>query len=290
MHEHEVVRFFKSVNDSTIEPISFIVPRRAETFQDDIYPPAYAGEPSLTAEEWVSGKNSPPKVINLEAVFNGQKPTSTIAVPKPTPAPVAVSAPSTPKKTVEKKVVTPEPEKPKSNSLDDVLGTSNEVNSLLDKAKNAEDAAIPKALEKEESSWDAEPVPTKRPSPSPSEPVKPVEKKETLKPAAEYKKELPPKVAEVESKPVEEDDFEEITVVKKKSSPSATPISVSKGASPTSKSTSSSPVSSNNADATTVASLTKKLENLESKFEKLLSVVERLEGGQSKILDILNSK
>ncbi|KAF5101257.1 hypothetical protein D0Z00_000927 [Geotrichum galactomycetum] len=290
MHEHEVVRFFKSVNDSTIEPISFIVPRRAETFQDDIYPPAYAGEPSLTAEEWVSGKNSPPKVISLEAVFNGQKPISTIAVPKPTPAPVEVPAPSTPKKTVEKKVVTPEPEKPKSTKLDDVLGTSNEVNSLLNKAKNAEDVAIPKALEKEESSWDAEPVPTKRPSPPPSEPVKPVEKKETPKPAAEPKKELPPKFAEVKYNPIEEDDFEEITVVKKEPSPSATPVSVSKVASSTPKSTSSSPVASNNTDAATVASLTKKLENLESKFEKLLSVVERLEGGQSKILDLLNSK
>lgn len=295
-HEHEVVRFFKSVNDSTIEPISFIVPRRAETFQEDIYPPAYAGEPSLTAEEWVSGKNSPPKVISLEAIFNGQKPVSTIAVPRPTPTPTPASAPSTPKKVVEKKIVAPEPEKPKSNNLDDVLGSSNEVNSLLNKAKNAEDPAIPKTLEKEESSWDAEPVPTKRPSPPPAETVKSNEK-ESPKSATEPTSERVSKYVEVESKLVEEDDFEEITVIKKEfSTPvkSTSPSTYSsKAASPTSKSTSpvaSSLVSNDNIDAASVASLTKKLEALESKFEKLLSVVERLEGGQSKILDFLNSK
>lgn len=35
-HENEVMRAFKTVNDSYIERISFIVPRRAEVFQDDI--------------------------------------------------------------------------------------------------------------------------------------------------------------------------------------------------------------------------------------------------------------
>lgn len=34
MHENEVMRAFKTVNDAYIEPISFIVPRRAEVFQD----------------------------------------------------------------------------------------------------------------------------------------------------------------------------------------------------------------------------------------------------------------
>ncbi len=40
------MRAFKTVNDSYIEPISFIVPRRAEVFQDDIFPPAVGSEPS----------------------------------------------------------------------------------------------------------------------------------------------------------------------------------------------------------------------------------------------------
>ncbi|CAI4211532.1 unnamed protein product [Parascedosporium putredinis] len=38
VHENEVMRAYKTVNDSYIEPISFTVPRRAETFQSDIYP------------------------------------------------------------------------------------------------------------------------------------------------------------------------------------------------------------------------------------------------------------
>jgi coronin-1B/1C/6 len=74
VHDHEVVRFFKTVNDTAIEPVAFIVPRRADTFQHDIYPDCFAGAPSLSADEWHSGKNSFPKVISLEAVFQGTKP------------------------------------------------------------------------------------------------------------------------------------------------------------------------------------------------------------------------
>ncbi|OAQ99773.1 hypothetical protein LLEC1_06792, partial [Akanthomyces lecanii] len=40
VHENEIMRAYKTVNDSYIEPISFTVPRRAETFQADIFPPA----------------------------------------------------------------------------------------------------------------------------------------------------------------------------------------------------------------------------------------------------------
>lgn len=76
--EHEVVRFYKTVNDTLVEPIQFFVPRRADTFQSDIYPLARAGEPSLTGEEWASGKNAAPKVLDLEAVFNGRETTAQV--------------------------------------------------------------------------------------------------------------------------------------------------------------------------------------------------------------------
>ncbi|KAL7271798.1 Coronin-like protein crn1 [Rhizina undulata] len=73
-HENEVMRGFKTVNDSYIEPISFIVPRRAETFQSDIYPPAYSGEPALTAEAWFAGADADPPLMDLEPIYNATAP------------------------------------------------------------------------------------------------------------------------------------------------------------------------------------------------------------------------
>lgn len=284
-HEHEVVRFFKSVNDSTIEPISFIVPRRAETFQDDIYPEAYAGEAALTAEEWISGKNSPPKVISMESVFDGVKATSTIAVPRPDPVPV-VSAPTTPSKPKTQPAPAPAPVEEKPKGIDGVLNASKETNSLLDKANNSEDAAIPKALSKEESSWDAEPVPTKRPSP-PAEPVKPVETKvatPVATPKAATPKSESPKPVEKPIVVEDDDEPEEIQVVKKEVS--STTTSSTSLATPTPESKSSTPASS----AITIEALSKQVSELENKFHKLLEAVERIDGGQAKILALLNSK
>ncbi|KAI9691673.1 MAG: Coronin-like protein crn1 [Bathelium mastoideum] len=69
MHENEIMRAFKTVNDSYIEPISFIVPRRAETFQGDVYPPAVGTKPAVSASEWLGGKTGLPPKINLESLY-----------------------------------------------------------------------------------------------------------------------------------------------------------------------------------------------------------------------------
>ena len=55
----EIARFLKLTPDK-VEPISFCVPRKSEMFQDDLYCLAYAGIPSLTAEQWKSGENKDP--------------------------------------------------------------------------------------------------------------------------------------------------------------------------------------------------------------------------------------
>ncbi|KAI7830828.1 hypothetical protein BX661DRAFT_142047, partial [Kickxella alabastrina] len=62
----EVMRFFKVVGNSTVEPISFKVPRKAESFQADIYPPAHAGVPALSAEEFFAGKDAEPLLVDME--------------------------------------------------------------------------------------------------------------------------------------------------------------------------------------------------------------------------------
>lgn len=91
VHENEVMRAFKTVNDQYIEPISFTVPRRAETFQSDIYPPTIGAKPGVSAKEWLSGKTELPPKIDLESVYEGNAP---VEVPSDYKPPAAVSAPA----------------------------------------------------------------------------------------------------------------------------------------------------------------------------------------------------
>ena len=48
----EIFRFYKlHATKDVVEPISMIVPRKAEIFQDDIYPETAAPSPSLSGSE-----------------------------------------------------------------------------------------------------------------------------------------------------------------------------------------------------------------------------------------------
>ena len=84
----EVMRAFK-VTPTMVEPISFTVPRRSDLFQDDLFPPAFAGKPAMTGDEWLGGKDADPITMSLEAGF--------------TPAP-KVEAPAFQKKEAEKEL------------------------------------------------------------------------------------------------------------------------------------------------------------------------------------------
>ncbi|GCB68693.1 hypothetical protein scyTo_0000929 [Scyliorhinus torazame] len=67
----EVFRFYKLVTTkSLIEPVSMIVPRRSESYQDDIYPMTAAAQPAMTAQEWLSGVNKDPIFISLKPGCN----------------------------------------------------------------------------------------------------------------------------------------------------------------------------------------------------------------------------
>ncbi|XP_055790805.1 coronin-2B isoform X2 [Salvelinus fontinalis] len=66
----EVFRFYKLVTlRGLIEPISMIVPRRSETYQEDIYPMTAGTEPALTADEWLSGMDREPVLMSLKAGY-----------------------------------------------------------------------------------------------------------------------------------------------------------------------------------------------------------------------------
>src|ERR1700733_3099680 len=94
------MRAYKTVNDSYIEPISFTVPRRAEVFQSDIYPPATGLKPAVSAAEWLSGKDGVPAKIDLESIYEGNAPKEVPAdykapTPAPAPSPAKTLAPRT---------------------------------------------------------------------------------------------------------------------------------------------------------------------------------------------------
>lgn len=59
---NEIARFLKLQKDK-VTPLSFICPRKADMFQADLFPDAYAGKPSLKAEEFYAGKKG--KVITV---------------------------------------------------------------------------------------------------------------------------------------------------------------------------------------------------------------------------------
>ncbi|KAG5658731.1 hypothetical protein KAF25_007284 [Fusarium avenaceum] len=97
-HENEVMRAYKTVNDAYIEPIAFTVPRRAETFQADIFPPATGTKPAASAQEWFDGKTAVPNKIDLESVYDGTAPKEIASDYKAPPAPAPVAEKPAPKK------------------------------------------------------------------------------------------------------------------------------------------------------------------------------------------------
>jgi coronin-1B/1C/6 len=66
--ECEIVRMLK-LGTKTLEPISFLVPRKSDIFQDDLYPDCASGDASLTASEWLSGKNAEVKTASMQGGF-----------------------------------------------------------------------------------------------------------------------------------------------------------------------------------------------------------------------------
>jgi coronin-1B/1C/6 len=62
---NEVARFMKLQKDK-VTPLSFICPRKNTMFQADLYPDVYAGKPSLTAEEFFSGKTGEVQLVTMD--------------------------------------------------------------------------------------------------------------------------------------------------------------------------------------------------------------------------------
>ncbi|WVQ76929.1 hypothetical protein IAR50_006608 [Cryptococcus sp. DSM 104548] len=81
-NENEIARAYKLAG-GCVEPLSFIVPRKAESFQADIYPEANSIEAAQTAADFFAGKTSRPKVVDLET---GGTTVNDAPIPTPTSA------------------------------------------------------------------------------------------------------------------------------------------------------------------------------------------------------------
>mmetsp|Transcript_22843 Transcript_22843/g.40459 ORF Transcript_22843/g.40459 Transcript_22843/m.40459 type:complete len:450 (-) Transcript_22843:139-1488(-) len=80
----EVARFLKLTKDS-VEPLSFICPRKSDVFQPDLYPDDYAGKAAISSEEFFAGKNAEPILASLDpkdrATQEGVEPVATTFKP-----------------------------------------------------------------------------------------------------------------------------------------------------------------------------------------------------------------
>ncbi|OTB17990.1 hypothetical protein K445DRAFT_266330 [Daldinia sp. EC12] len=188
VHENEVMRAYKTVNDTYIEPISFTVPRRAETFQSDIFPPASGAKPGVSASEWLSGKTGLPPKIDFESIYEGNAPVEVPADYQP-PAPAPAPAPAAAPKPAPKKEPEPTPAAARSSphSMKEQKGSMAAIASKYEDEAEADDD--------ETSSFEEISKPTQRSAiPARSEPVASSPTKTTSAP--------PPKAAPAIKSPV----------------------------------------------------------------------------------------
>ncbi|NXH98217.1 COR2A protein, partial [Pachycephala philippinensis] len=80
----EIFRFYKLIPaKGLIEPISMIVPRRSESYQEDIYPLTAAAQPALTAQQWLIGVNKGPLLVSLKPGSEAAKSLPQLLDPEP---------------------------------------------------------------------------------------------------------------------------------------------------------------------------------------------------------------
>lgn len=68
----EVAKCYK-LTGTEVQPISFCVPRKSDLFQDDIFPDTAGPEPSGNQDDYFGGANPDPKLVSMEAAFDGTK-------------------------------------------------------------------------------------------------------------------------------------------------------------------------------------------------------------------------
>lgn len=165
-HENEIMRAFKTVDDTYVEPISFVVPRRAETFQEDIYPPTVGTEPAVSSAEWFSGKSGLPPKLSMNDLFEGNEPTmmASKAAPKPNATTAALPIPATAPKAEPKSEPsvepTPAPSAAATREMATVKSNKESISTMADKFADKDE----EKEDDDDSSFEEIQKPVERPS------------------------------------------------------------------------------------------------------------------------------
>jgi coronin-1B/1C/6 len=61
----EITRFYRLNNNGFCQVIPFVVPRKSELFQEDLYPDTVSDVPAITADEWWLGANADPIMVPM---------------------------------------------------------------------------------------------------------------------------------------------------------------------------------------------------------------------------------
>ncbi|KAF9175238.1 Coronin-like protein crn1 [Mortierella sp. AD011] len=96
VNECEIARAYK-VSNGFVEPISFTVPRKSDSFQADLFPDCIGDEAALTADAWFGGETSNPKLISLEKGFTATTKKEFVASVAAQAAETIVTAPKSDK-------------------------------------------------------------------------------------------------------------------------------------------------------------------------------------------------
>lgn len=169
LHENEVMRAYKTVNDNWIEPVSFVVPRRAEVFQSDIYPPTTGLKPAVSGKEWFDGKTGVPPKVSLESVYEGKAPEEVPSESKPVKTETPITSPPPTKTEAPKAEPAPAPVQqraPPPKMEDNKASIAAMANKFADKDEEEESS------DDDASSFEEIPKPIERPAARVVEPKK----------------------------------------------------------------------------------------------------------------------
>lgn len=305
--ENEVLKSFKTVNDNSIEPISFIVPRRSELFQLDIYPDCPSQDPPLSAQEFLNGKEcNGPLLMSMESLYEGTKPSI-----RESDASVSVSSikeeaalakkeekqarekelkekkeSSKEVKSVDKpkdKEFTPESSQTPKN-VDELLKSSNDVNTLINKVNDESDDEGNRKTEDKDDEWEEVKKPESPQTKSMDDQIKKEEakkeeaKEEQSKKEADKKEQAEKEEAKKEEAKKEEAKKEE---AKKEEANKEEAKKIEARKEETKKEETTSPTSTASAPKTTTGGGP----TLKGTVEKLASLVEKLEAQVVKLTE-----
>lgn len=78
----EIARCLRIIDNRSLFPVSFIVPRKSDMFQEDIFPDTYAGISVLSADDYFAGKNVAPPTTSMRPGEKTEQVVKKLAVKK----------------------------------------------------------------------------------------------------------------------------------------------------------------------------------------------------------------